>query len=136
MIKQDIVLPAHAWKIRIYYEVTSLWADVIMEDLRSLGIKGKQEKIACTATKKSDLDTGLTFSNYDERKTIVVVCNGSNGAQFFNSLIHEFLHVQRHICEANDIDPYGEPAAYIMGDLAGMAYPKIHHLLCGCHQDE
>lgn len=133
MIKQEFILQRRGWKIVIYYEVTSFWSDVVMEDLRRIGITGKQRRIACSVTKKSDLDTGLTFSNYDTRETIVVVCNGSKAAEFFNSLVHELSHVQRHICEADAIDPYSEESAYIIGDLAAMVYPKIHHLLCGCH---
>jgi hypothetical protein len=132
MIQQDIHIPKHNWDIRIYYEVTSVWGGLIVRDLIDAGIKGRDAKTALSVVKKSDLNTGLTFSNYEKRRSVVVVFNGSNGAQFFNSMIHEALHVQRHICEADGVDPYSEDAAYILGDMAGMMYPKIKGLLCGC----
>lgn len=134
MIRQDLTIPKYGWKLRIYYEVTSIWTDLIMEDLKRLGISGKEKHTACSVVSKSDLNTGLTYSDFEGRESVMVVCHGSEGLQFFNSLIHEALHVQRHICEALAISPYSEDAAYLMGDICGMMYPKIKHLLCGCRK--
>lgn len=138
MIKQDIRLEKYDWHIVIYYEVTSVWKDQIMDDVMSIGIKGKDAKTARAITKSGELNTGFTFSNLNEKETVVVVCNGSNAAQFFNSLIHELFHVVQHICDANKIDSFGEESAYLMGDLSCEVYPKVKHLLCGCgkHTDK
>jgi len=34
-----------------------------------------------------------------------------------NSFIHEIRHLERHIEQVYDIDPYGEEAAYLAGDI-------------------
>lgn len=138
MIRQEINLKQYDWHVIVYYEVTSVWKDKIMDDVMSIGIKGKDARTAGNVTKKSALNTGFTYSNLDERETVVVVCNGSNASQFFNSLIHELFHVVQHICEAKNIELYSEDAAYLMGDLSCEVYPKIKHLLCGCraHSDK
>jgi hypothetical protein len=38
--------------------------------------------------------------------------------EFINTYNHEKNHVEMHICEKLDIDPYSEEAAYLSGDLA------------------
>lgn len=132
MIRQDINIDKYGWHVVVYYEVTSVWKDQIMEDVMSIGIKGKDARTAARVTKKSDMNTGFTYSNLDEGESVVVVCNGSSAGQFFNSLIHELFHVMQHICDTKKIDVHGEEAAYLMGDLSCEVYPKIKHLLCGC----
>lgn len=132
MIKQYIHLDKYDWKIRIYYEVDAVWKDMIMGDVADIGIKGKDAKTAMDMLLKGEINTGFTYSNLDEGETVVVVFNGSSGAQFFNSLLHEIFHAHKHICESKKIDPFAEEAAYLMGDLCGEIYPKVKHLLCGC----
>lgn len=132
MIKQYIHLDKYDWRIRVYYEVDAVWKDKIMGDVMDIGIKGKDARTAVAMLKKQEVDTGFTYSNLDEGESVVVVFYGSSAAQFFNSLIHEIFHVHKHICESKGIDPFGEEAAYLMGDLCGEIYPKIKHLLCGC----
>lgn len=138
MIRQEINIDKYDWHLVIYYEVTAVWKDQIMEDVMSIGIKGKDARTASMVTKKSDLNTGFTYSNLDEGESVVVVCNGSSAGQFFNSLIHELFHVVQHICDAKKIDVHSEDAAYLMGDLSCEVYPKVKHLLCGCgkHKDQ
>lgn len=136
MIKQDIYLDKYHWHIRIYYEVHAVWKDKIMEDVMDIGIKGRNAKTAVAMLKEAVMNTGFTYSNLDEGESVVVVFNGSSAAQFFNSLLHEMFHAHKHICEAKEIDPFGEEAAYLMGDLCGEIYPEVKHLLCGCGNHE
>ncbi len=67
---------------------------------------------------KAELDTGLTFSSFDNHMTIIVIHKASSIAEFLNTLVHEKNHLEMHLCEALDINPYSEEAAHLSGNLA------------------
>ena len=56
----------------------------------------------------------------------------SSGEELFNSLLHEMRHVEEHITKASQIEPYGEPVAYLTGELGRQMYSCIGHYLCDC----
>lgn len=68
--------------------------------------------------KNSKLDTGFAYSSYDNHFSIIVIHKASNLEEFINTLEHEKNHVEMHICEALDINPYSEQAAHLSGNLA------------------
>lgn len=62
---------------------------------------------------------GFTFSNIKDRVSVVAVYHSTSISQLLNSLIHEFRHLERHICKVDGIDPYSEGASYLAGDIVG-----------------
>lgn len=60
---------------------------------------------------------GITYSNVDTRKTVVVIGWTTSKAEYMNSLSHEMLHVVQHISEQFLINMYGEEACYLLGGL-------------------
>lgn len=68
--------------------------------------------------KKASEDTGFTYSNYERQCSIVVIHKASSIGEFINTFEHEKNHLEMHICEALDINPYPEKAAHMSGDLA------------------
>ena len=50
--------------------------------------------------------------------SIVVIHKASSIGEFINTFEHEKNHLEMHICEALDINPYSEEAAHMSGDLA------------------
>lgn len=85
MIRQDIDIAGY-WKIIVAYNV----------------YLGK-------------LDTGFTYTNFNERKRIVGISRTSNQEQFLNTIVHEAKHVQSHICKFYNVDEDSEDAAYLIG---------------------
>ena len=76
-----------------------------------------------------DLDTGLTYSDFAGRNTVMVISLTSSPAEFLNSWLHEMQHLSRHIEQACGISPYGEEAAYLAGGNRAKDVPrgkKIH----------
>ena len=63
------------------------------------------------------LNTGLTYSNKIERKTIIVVGCSPDIAEFVNTLTHEVNHFIEHVMEALHITPGTEDEAYFTGEL-------------------
>ena len=62
-------------------------------------------------------DTGFTYSDFINKRSIVGIAPTSNQEQFFNTLVHEAKHVQSHICHYYDVDEDSEKAAYLIGYL-------------------
>lgn len=48
----------------------------------------------------------------------MVIHKASSIGEFINTFEHEKNHLEMHICEALDINPYSEEAAHMSGDLA------------------
>ena len=133
MLRQKIHLSEWDWAIHAYYSVDGqYYTDEIMDRLVSLGCRGRNLQRAYTNLSSGKVDTGLTYSNLLKRETVMVVGYASSGEELFNSLLHEMRHVEEHIAKASHIEPYGEPVAYLTGELGRQMYSCIGHYLCDC----
>lgn len=103
-----------------------------MDDLRSIGIEGKDEFDAYDNLSSGELDNGITYSNEEFRKSIIVVAKTSSGAEFFNCINHELDHLGEQIFPILGIEFGSEEAAYFKGNLALKIFPKVSHLMCEC----
>lgn len=135
MIEQKITLDKYGWEIYIYYAISTYYIGDILEHLWNIGVGGENAKKAYESLSRNKLDTGLCYSNYAKRKTIIVIAKSSSPEEFFNSLTHEASHACTHIASASYVDLTSEEYAYMVGDLCMAMYPSIKHLLCGCHSD-
>ena len=80
-------------------------------------------------------NTAVTYSNTNRKKSIVIIGKTTSAEEFANSLIHERKHLESHICQEYNIDPYSEEAAYLSGDIGGKMFKFSHVLLCdGCRK--
>lgn len=62
-------------------------------------------------------DTGFTYSNKKEGKSVVVVCQGSCPCEEEDTFDHERFHLTMHIVSACGIDHESEEAAYLAGHI-------------------
>lgn len=123
------------WKVRVYYAVSCYWSDEILDDLIRVGCKGKNLRMAKQNLWGCQLNTGLTYSSYEDGRTVMVIGLASSAKQYQNSIAHEQLHVVQHICKALDIELDSETACYLMGELAEKMHDEAHYLTCcGCHK--
>ena len=133
MIRQKIVLPKYDdWQIDAYFAVSTYYVDDIMEQLHDVGIDSRNAKSAWENLSDESLNTGLCYSNYKKRKTVLVVALTSSPSEFLNSLIHEITHCAVHISGVFGIDHRSEEFAYLAGELSREMYPMVKHLLCEC----
>lgn len=132
MIRQEIYLPKYDWMVRIYYSVTTYWTSRIIFDLRAIGCHGTHLENARASLARHELDTGLTYSDFEGRRTVMVISRASSASEFLNSWIHEMLHLCRHVCRAFGIDPYGEEAAYLSGDVGQKMFRVAKRFVCDC----
>ena len=130
MIVQDFQLKRYRWHVRVYYAVHRYWARDILNELRDIGCSGKQLRNAWDSLRDGELNTGITYSNFERRETLMVISLTSAPAEFLNSWVHEMQHLCRHVVQAFGIDPYGEEAAYLAGDVAQEMFNTAKKFLC------
>ena len=68
---------------------------------------------------RADLpNEGFTWSDYWDRRSVVVIGPTSSGAEFLDSFVHEIGHLSDHIAQELGIRLDSERSKYILGDMA------------------
>ena len=133
MIHQQIILEKYDnWVIDVYYGVTRFHVDEIMTQLHKLGCDGRSAKKAYENLSSGDLNTGLTYSNYHNHHTVMVVGIADSPEQFANSLTHEIGHIVAHIGKTYGLDMYGEEVCYLAGKIAQATFVVAKNFMCEC----
>ena len=131
MIVQEFYIPKYGdWHVKVYYAVHTYWAKEIITDLYRIGCRGDSHKRAYRNLTEGRMNTGLTYSDYRRRETVMVLSLTSTPEQFQNSWDHEKGHLCRHISKAFGIDPYGEEAQYLSGYVGQKMFPVAKKFLC------
>lgn len=71
---------------------------------------------------------GFTKTNMDKKLSIVCIGKTFVFEDFFDTLIHEFKHVQSHICKYYNIPEDGEQAAYLIGYITRNFFKQFKFL--------
>lgn len=116
--RQQFIVNKYDWEVAIYYTVDEEQKPEIMECLEKMGCEGETLKSIESNLYKAAPDTGFIYSSFLRRQSLLVIHKASSIGEFFNTFEHEKNHLEMHICEALDINPYSEKAAHLSGDLA------------------
>lgn len=117
MIHYEVYFDKYRWSVEVFIILSRPDIAEIMSAVKRAG--GSKEVIeSAYANLMEDFDSGFTYSSPKYRKSIMVVNRSSSMEQFINTYNHEKNHVEMHICEELDIDPYSEEAAYLSGNMA------------------
>ena len=130
MIRQEFYIEEYDWHVRIYYAVTTYWASRILSDMERIGCRSSVLAKAWRNLRSGDLNTGLTYSNFQTGETVMVISLTSTPSEFLNSWEHEKKHLARHIEQVFGIDPYSEEAAYLEGAIAQRMFPVAKRFIC------
>ena len=123
MIEQNMNIREIGWNLRIFYcPKTSSQRSIVLQRLFDAGCTGKNYRRAMALLNSGALNIGLTYTNKDERKTIIVVGCSSDIAEFVNTLTHEINHFIEHVMEALNIESGTEDEAYFTGELFELLY--------------
>lgn len=115
---QHLKMNKYDWNITIYYTVDSIQKEEILHKLKEYNCtKDILDSIKNNLSNAYE-DTGFTYSNYEKQCSVLVIHKASSIGEFINTFEHEKNHLEMHICEALDINPYSEEAAHMSGDLA------------------
>lgn len=122
----------HDWIVKAYIDTTSEDADVILDELQSIGADMDVMRKAYRNLRSGEKNTGLTYASPWNRETVVVVSRATSAEEYFNSIVHEIAHAGVYTCDALHIDLKSEQAAYFQGGLARDLYPCVKEFLCEC----
>lgn len=117
MVRQEIYIRKYDWRVTVFYAVTRYHTEDIMDELYNINCDGKHAKSAYENLRLGRINTGLTYSNYLLRSTVMVIAMASSGGEFVNSLAHEVHHLAVHISKVYGIDLYGEEVCYLSGNV-------------------
>lgn len=116
MTKQFINVASGYWKVFIYYVPDEDGLIEISEMLSQLDCPYKDiEQIIDNL--KCCRNTGSTYTNTEEKCSIVCINKTTNEGQFINTVVHELTHVAVHICNYYNTPLDGEQFAYLIGYL-------------------
>ena len=126
MIKDDFHI--YNWRVTVLYECSCKDIDYIIETLKEINCPNKYIKEALYNLKSCNLNIGLTYSNLNQRSSVIVVNKTSSFAQLINTIAHEYFHLICHISKALKIEDE-EELAYLNGDLNMRSYKIVEKLL-------
>lgn len=132
MIKREIYLEKVDWKIEIYFDYICDYRDVVIENLREAGISKKKLEKAEDNLSACLLNTGLTYSSFMDKRSIIVLGETSSAKEFMKTYHHELGHAQTNICQYYDISPYGEEIQYVGQDIVDKTWDLAKEFLCDC----
>lgn len=116
--RQRFNIGKYNWDVEIYYTVDEKQKTEIITELKELHPnKETFEKLERNLL-NAELDTGFIYSSFYKRSSIIVIHKASSIGEFINTFVHEKNHLEMHICEALDINPYSEEAAILSGETA------------------
>ena len=132
MKTRTFYIEQHDWIVKAYIDTTSEDADLILDELMSIGADMDVMRKAYKNLRSGEMNTGLTYASPWNRVTIVVVSRATSAKEYFNSIVHEIAHAGVYTCDALGIDLKSEQAAYFQGGLARDLFPCVKEFLCEC----
>lgn len=126
MIKDNFHI--YNWKVTVLYECSCEDIDYIIETLKEINCPNKYIKEALYNLESCNLNIGLTYSNLNQKSSVIVVNKTSSFAQLINTIAHEYFHLICHISKALEIEDE-EELAYLNGDLNMRSYKIVEKLL-------
>ena len=130
LLGQEFTLKQWDWRVRVFYVVDLIPIDFIIEELYGIGCSKEDVQSAIYVLDSGDDNRGITFSNDQKRESIIVIGETTCPAQFSNSFDHEKLHLAMHIARTDDIDPFSEELAYLVGEIGLQTFPVAKRFLC------
>lgn len=130
MIVQNIYLEDWDWHVTVYYAVDSYYADEILEELHLAGCKSKELERAKNMLINKYYNAGMTYSNFKEKYSVLVIGLTTSADEFQNTFDHEKGHLVMHISNAYNIDPYGEEYQYLAGAVGEKMFKIAKRFLC------
>lgn len=128
MIKQHICLKM-GWCVDIFYDVKPKDTSFILDMLADLGCPMRDLVKAEDLLLSGIPNEGLTYSNKQEHRTIIVVGHATSIGEWLSTISHEVNHLADHIAQYYGMPYGGEEHAYLTGDIAKAIYDNaVKHI--------
>lgn len=130
MLVQTFYLPQYEWSVKVYYAVDRYYTDDILHDLDNLDIDNYEYFKAKRSLSKAIKNTGFTYTNYRQKSSVIVLGLTTSADEFQDTFDHEKGHLSIHIATYYHLNPYGEEAQYLNGDIGKAMFPYAKLFLC------
>jgi hypothetical protein len=126
MTQAYIGLPHKKWGVVVVtdYDVETDY-DELKAQFCSFGMSGREARRALGIL--SHYNTGMTISNDDLKMSAVYVSKATTPSEFWNTCIHELIHVSDAIIEYYGVKWGSESSAYLVGYLTKELVETIGH---------
>lgn len=118
-----LVLKEHNWAITILYNSDCLDIDRILEYLQSIDCPIYLQEEASNNIIQCKLNTGLTYSNFKLRRSIMLISNTSSTKETINTIVHECYHFIQHLLKTQYATE--EQMAILIGNLVAEIIQEI-----------
>ena len=132
MTRCKLYSPRGHWTVHVFFGDGVESVDDIMEQLFYSGIESDNARQAYENLRSEEINSGLCYSNHNNRESVIVIGKTSSASEAFNSTLHEFAHLAAHIAKADGLDNSGEHIAYTIGELAHDLWQYIKPYMCDC----
>lgn len=116
MIRRTIHIKG--WEADIFFCITHYDERVLQDSLESADapwlVLVRMREIA----RDDEYNTGFTYSNIANRKSVVVIGKSTNLSEFINTFMHELRHLTDDIASASGMELSGEGVGYLQGEIA------------------
>ncbi len=130
MIIQNVYLDNWNWNIRVYYNASKKYKNIIIDDLKTLGFDNYYIDNLQSMLLYGGINWGVTYTNSEVNTSIVIIGKTTNAEQFQNTFDHEKGHLATHIAQVYNINPYGEKYQYLVGDIGLKLFKVAKQYLC------
>lgn len=120
MMYYKLYFEPYDWEIEMYIILKNCNIERIMYSLKESPSSEIQKMFVNLTTK---INSGF-IKSYN-KKSVIVINKPSNLSEFVNIYNHEINHLEMHICEDYEIDPYSEEASILSGELAEYLFNSL-----------
>lgn len=130
MVVQIVYLEDYDWLIKVFYEVTSDDADIILNELDDIDCPADIYYNAADMLEVGDFDTGFTYTSSFYRTSFIIMMQSSCADEFQNTFDHEKGHAAHHIASELDLDKAGEEIQYLQGKIGKEMFKVAKRFMC------
>ena len=132
MERQELYIEKYDWHILLFLDYSCDYLDEVLDAMDKLKCGSRSYDIAYDNLSSCSINTGLTFSDYISRRSVIVISITNSEKEFLKSYHHELGHCAVHICQFYGIPLEGEEVQYLGQDLVDRTWDIAKIFLCDC----
>ena len=130
MIRQEIDIDGW-WHITLFYLPGPDDMPEVIDAYRGIGCpEGDITEIQRVIP--HEMNKGVTYTSGYLRHSVTVIGRSTSWEQFFDTVLHEVGHIRDDVTWWYDVANYGEPPAYLQGEIGRLMAPVIQRIACPC----
>ncbi len=131
-----LYIERYDWSVTAFFDVAAGDIGKVIDELWRIDCPEEIMRRTGNNLRRSNPDTGFTYSNRRRRSSVMAVGHASSAAEFLNSYVHELRHLVDDIAYTSHIPLRGEGVGYLTGELSWEFMDDIRvFLCCRCHGD-